>query len=67
MRCPFCNSEEGRQVFVGIGAELGPKFICGTIYWPSRQKATVIGAACTRIQMLLRANRESGSERHNGD
>jgi hypothetical protein len=51
--CTLCGSPVHIEVAVGMtGAERGPRFECGTIYWPSKDRVTVIGAACEIIQGL---------------
>jgi|GEM_PF-3754225 len=63
MVCPECGSPFEREVFVGIsGRTLGPRFICGSIYYPAIGEITARGQACNIIRKLKeelhdRANR----------
>ena len=54
--CPLCAMGIDRQVYVGVGGrELGPRYQCGTIYWPSEDRIIVEGAACAQMQRMRTA------------
>ena len=52
-KCPLCGSEKAREVIVGMkGNDFGPLFYCGSIYWPAKDRVTVIGPSCKEISTL---------------